>query len=109
MTANDYELFRQFFRISIEHRTPSATLGTGHPDFSEQGIYLYDTSPMTDEDVDHLVHPNTTSAFFAIHIELLESFRIHVVRKFGFTSIYFHDRGTKLLSDLVIKKDYPPN
>ncbi|EEY59016.1 uncharacterized protein PITG_20708 [Phytophthora infestans T30-4] len=40
MTANDYELFRQFFRISIEHRTPNATLGTGHPDFSEQGIYL---------------------------------------------------------------------
>ncbi|KAF4041168.1 hypothetical protein GN244_ATG06601 [Phytophthora infestans] len=65
------------------HRAPNATLGTGHPDFSERGIYLYETSPMMDEDL------------------LLENFRNHVVGKFGFTSVSFHHRGTKLLNELI--------
>ncbi|KAF4041174.1 hypothetical protein GN244_ATG06607 [Phytophthora infestans] len=68
------------------HRAPNATLGTGHPDFSERGIYLYETSPMMDEDL------------------ILENFRNHVVE-----NVSFHHRGTKLLNELVIKKDYPPN
>lgn len=102
-------LARQYLEIPIEYSRPNVLLGDPHPVYDEAGEYMFELSPMTDEDEHHNLHPNSTTGYFNIPISEIENYRGHFVCKYGFTSTSIGDRGSYLPNELVIGKNYPPD
>ncbi|EEY69427.1 uncharacterized protein PITG_05661 [Phytophthora infestans T30-4] len=109
MMEDQDRLARQYLEIPIEYSKPNVLLGDPHPVYDEAGEYMFELSPMTDEDEHHNLHPNPTTGYFNISISDIENYRGHFVCKYGFTCTSIGDRGSYLPNELVFGKNYPPD
>ncbi|KAF1774452.1 hypothetical protein GQ600_5160 [Phytophthora cactorum] len=78
MVARD-QFVRQFLDTPIVHSTPNTRVGDPHPDFTLPGLYLFELSPVTNQDDGRHLHPNSTFAYFGIPISEIEDFRMDLL------------------------------